>query len=290
MGLMAITQAAVVPMKQQGGGWVTNKYMGSLETDHNGYYYFPNLDSKYGYKVVVAPEKKAEASPRAQPAAGSRDTIAPPSTSELRKAASDGLFVASARTPLSDAVEELGRAVVSFSLGSVSGTGPRQLAFALPLILTALLAGTFVAVPDVHARLQADPPRVEIVGPVRPGLPDGWSPIVLHLSNPLPVVLRRFDVYSNNDIVRLCERHGGAESVEEFVRGRLAGAGGVSLETASGEGTNRMTARLQAAKCADRQRTVPLNQPVSGGAPALPALCKTERLKLQSGQHGEAVV
>jgi iron complex transport system permease protein len=35
---------------------------------------------------------------------------------------------------------ELGRAVVSFSLGSVSGTGPRQLAFALPLILTALLA------------------------------------------------------------------------------------------------------------------------------------------------------
>lgn len=35
---------------------------------------------------------------------------------------------------------ELGRAVVSFSLGSVSGTGPRQLAFALPLILTALVA------------------------------------------------------------------------------------------------------------------------------------------------------
>lgn len=35
---------------------------------------------------------------------------------------------------------ELGRAVVSFSLGSVSGTGPRQLAFALPLILTALIA------------------------------------------------------------------------------------------------------------------------------------------------------
>jgi len=35
---------------------------------------------------------------------------------------------------------ELGRAVVSFSLGSVSGTGPRQLAFALPLIGAALVA------------------------------------------------------------------------------------------------------------------------------------------------------
>ena len=38
---------------------------------------------------------------------------------------------------------ELGRAVVSFSLGSVSGTGPRQLAFALPLITTAIVACWF---------------------------------------------------------------------------------------------------------------------------------------------------
>jgi iron complex transport system permease protein len=38
---------------------------------------------------------------------------------------------------------ELGRAVVSFSLGSVSGTGPRQLAFALPLIVVALVACWF---------------------------------------------------------------------------------------------------------------------------------------------------
>ncbi len=35
---------------------------------------------------------------------------------------------------------ELGRAVVSFSLGSVSGTGPLQLAFALPLIAAGLVA------------------------------------------------------------------------------------------------------------------------------------------------------
>jgi len=35
---------------------------------------------------------------------------------------------------------ELGRAVVSFSLGSVSGTGPRQLSFATPLIVAGVLA------------------------------------------------------------------------------------------------------------------------------------------------------
>jgi iron complex transport system permease protein len=38
---------------------------------------------------------------------------------------------------------ELGRAVVSFSLGSVSGTGPRQLSFALPVIAVALIACWF---------------------------------------------------------------------------------------------------------------------------------------------------
>ncbi len=38
---------------------------------------------------------------------------------------------------------ELGRAVVAFSLGSVSGTGPRQLLFALPLIIAGLAASWF---------------------------------------------------------------------------------------------------------------------------------------------------
>ncbi len=46
-------------------------------------------------------------------------------------------------TSIAQETWELGRAVVSFSLGSVSGTGPRQLAFALPLISTALLASWF---------------------------------------------------------------------------------------------------------------------------------------------------
>jgi iron complex transport system permease protein len=38
---------------------------------------------------------------------------------------------------------ELGRAVVSFSLGSVSGTGPRQLLFATPLVVSGVIACWF---------------------------------------------------------------------------------------------------------------------------------------------------
>jgi len=46
-------------------------------------------------------------------------------------------------TSIAQETWELGRAVVSFSLGSVSGTGPRQLSFALPLIATAVVACWF---------------------------------------------------------------------------------------------------------------------------------------------------
>jgi iron complex transport system permease protein len=46
-------------------------------------------------------------------------------------------------TSIAQETWELGRAVVSFSLGSVSGTGPRQLAFAIPLIAAALVACWF---------------------------------------------------------------------------------------------------------------------------------------------------
>jgi iron complex transport system permease protein len=46
-------------------------------------------------------------------------------------------------TSIAQETWELGRAVVSFSLGSVSGTGPRQLAFALPLIVVAIVACWF---------------------------------------------------------------------------------------------------------------------------------------------------
>jgi len=89
------------------------------------------------------------------------------------------------------------------------------------------------------------PPRVEIVGSVRPGLPADWTPIVVHRSNPLPVLLRRFNVYSNNDIIRVAEGLGGPQGLEIFLEKRLGAApSAIELETASGEQRNRMTARL----------------------------------------------
>jgi len=90
----------------------------------------------------------------------------------------------------------------------------------------------------------ADPPRVKIVGSVRPGAPVEWTPVVIHRSNPLPVLLRRFNVYSNNDIIRVAEGLGGPSGLEAFLEQRLGVApGAVELETASGEKHNSLTAR-----------------------------------------------
>ena len=90
----------------------------------------------------------------------------------------------------------------------------------------------------------ANPPRVEIVGSVRQGAPAEWTPVVVHRSNPLPVLLRRFNVYSNNDIIRVAEGLGGPEGLEAFLEKRLGVAPGViELETASGENHNSLTAR-----------------------------------------------
>jgi D-alanyl-D-alanine carboxypeptidase/D-alanyl-D-alanine-endopeptidase (penicillin-binding protein 4) len=90
----------------------------------------------------------------------------------------------------------------------------------------------------------SDPPRVEIVGSVRPGAPENWTPVVVHRSNPLPVLLRRFNVYSNNDIIRVADKLGGPEGLEAFLEQRLDLEPEVlELETASGEKVNRLTAR-----------------------------------------------
>jgi D-alanyl-D-alanine carboxypeptidase/D-alanyl-D-alanine-endopeptidase (penicillin-binding protein 4) len=87
-------------------------------------------------------------------------------------------------------------------------------------------------------------PRVEIVGNIRPGAPADWTPVVVHRSNPLPVLLRRFNVYSNNDIIRVAEGLGGPQGLEEFLEKRLEIAPeALELETASGEKRNRLTAR-----------------------------------------------
>ena len=68
------------------------------------------------------------------------------------------------------------------------------------------------------------------------------EPIVVHRSNPLPPLLKRFNVYSNNDIVRVADGLGSVADLEAFVNRRLGlPSAGVEFETASGERRNRMT-------------------------------------------------
>jgi len=89
------------------------------------------------------------------------------------------------------------------------------------------------------------PPRVRIGGPVRVGTAGHPAVLVVHRSNPLRVMLKRFDVYSNNDIERIADPLGGAPAVQAFLREKLGDAARqVRLETACGEGENRMTPRL----------------------------------------------
>ena len=90
----------------------------------------------------------------------------------------------------------------------------------------------------------SDPPRVEVVGAVRPGAPTGWVPVAVHRANRLSALLRRFNVYSNNDIVRVAEGLGGPQGLESFLEQRLEIAdAALELETASGEERNRLNAR-----------------------------------------------
>ncbi|HHQ48952.1 MAG TPA: hypothetical protein ENK19_08745, partial [Acidobacteria bacterium] len=83
-------------------------------------------------------------------------------------------------------------------------------------------------------------PSVVVAGTVRVADVEHVRPLLVHRSNPLAVILKRFDVYSNNDIERIADGLGGAPAVEAFLRSKVGP--GVRLETACGLGTNRMTA------------------------------------------------
>ncbi len=98
----------------------------------------------------------------------------------------------------------------------------------------------------------AIPARVAVAGGVRYESGLAMDPAVVHRSNPLPSLLKRFNVYSNNDIVRVADVLGGVGGLESFLVGRLGP--GVRLSTASGERTNRMTARQAAGLMRDAAR------------------------------------
>jgi len=87
-------------------------------------------------------------------------------------------------------------------------------------------------------------PSVRITGGVEVGAGGEATPLLIHRSNPLPIMLRRFNVYSNNDIVRIADNLGTVAGLEAFLRDRLAASPGeIELTTASGERRNRMTVR-----------------------------------------------
>ena len=90
------------------------------------------------------------------------------------------------------------------------------------------------------------PFRVSVRGGARWSSMPSPSPILVEaVSKPLHVALRRFNVYSNNDIERIGETLGGAAALEVWLAGRLeATPGQIRVETTSGLGSNRLTPRL----------------------------------------------
>ena len=82
-------------------------------------------------------------------------------------------------------------------------------------------------------------PRVEVEGEGRgPGVPSGLVTLVVHRSNPLHVMLKRLNAYSNNDIERLGASLGEPADLARFLKTREVGA---TLTSLSGLGRNRMT-------------------------------------------------
>ena len=96
-----------------------------------------------------------------------------------------------------------------------------------------------------RAGIDGETPAVVVEGPAgdRSGPLEGRV-VVVHRSNPLRRLLKRFNAYSNNDIERLGESLGTPADLAVRLRGRWdATASTVNLETLSGLGKNRMTAR-----------------------------------------------
>ncbi len=90
------------------------------------------------------------------------------------------------------------------------------------------------------------PPRVVIAGGA--GVDGEAAPgemLVVHRSQPLADILRRFNCYSNNDIERVAASVGSVDDLAAFVAERCGvPRESVELQTASGLGENRLTPRL----------------------------------------------
>lgn len=88
-------------------------------------------------------------------------------------------------------------------------------------------------------------PRFSFGGSVRLASAD-WGdlhPLIKHRSNPLSETLKRFNTFSNNDIIRVTDPIGGPAAIERMLE-EIAGdsPGEIKVSTASGERVNRLTA------------------------------------------------
>lgn len=90
---------------------------------------------------------------------------------------------------------------------------------------------------------KASEPTVRIDGKLRTDVPAGGGRVVVeHRSEPLITALRRFNVFSNNDIERLDDSTGPASELASFFQSRWGtAADGMSFSTTSGLNRNRMT-------------------------------------------------
>jgi D-alanyl-D-alanine carboxypeptidase/D-alanyl-D-alanine-endopeptidase (penicillin-binding protein 4) len=91
-----------------------------------------------------------------------------------------------------------------------------------------------------------NPPRITFGGTVRMASSDDGNlqTLVRHRSNPLRMTLKRFNTYSNNDIVRIGDQVGGATAIELLLKDLTGGLpGDIRVQTTSGERVNRLTAR-----------------------------------------------
>jgi serine-type D-Ala-D-Ala carboxypeptidase/endopeptidase (penicillin-binding protein 4) len=90
------------------------------------------------------------------------------------------------------------------------------------------------------------PPRVAVTGGVGAnGAVAQGEMLVVHRSQPLPEILRRFNCYSNNDIERVAVGLGSTEELADMVAARCqAPRQSIQFETTSGLGSNRLTPRI----------------------------------------------
>lgn len=136
---------------------------------------------------------------------------------------------------------------------------------------------------------------VEVRGETRVSESLSPRPLITHRSSPLRVVLRRFNVFSNNDMIRIADGLGGVAGLQSFLRAQLEVADSdLTLATASGQGSNRMTARTVVGMLRGFEDTV---RKVGLGVDDLLAIpgCDpgpTRRMfpRLVSGPHERAVV